>query len=382
MVFMKKKKNTLSQIIAAVLLIGLGLIVGNQVGTWFRDSGANATVPFVYKILSIPIALFALFFVLAWHELGHVLAGLSVGFEFRMYTVGALMIEKEEGRLRLKWNRNLNLFGGVALCLPRTTENLIRRFMTFVAGGPLSSLLLSILAAVVFWLIPTEPFQGLNFSLSIFHLICALFSFAIFLVTIIPMQAGGFYTDGGRLLNLSKGGNQATLETVLLQASTTLMSGERPAKLSETMLLEALDLPIETPFKAYLHSMLHYHYLDCGKTDEAAEQLAKYESYLAHIPSGYQATVWLDKAYFEAYYLRNADAAKGSFAKAEIGAVITPSKVLRTEAAIALAENNPEKAMEKAQKALNALPKSMDKGSAKAEKEWLEKIINEAQNKT
>jgi hypothetical protein len=32
------------------------------------------------------------------------------------------MIEKEEGKLKFKWNTNLNTFGGLALCLPQSTE--------------------------------------------------------------------------------------------------------------------------------------------------------------------------------------------------------------------------------------------------------------------
>lgn len=376
---MKINKETGLKVVGILVMVGAGMLVGYSAARFFAQGQAAAPLPWEQKLAVVPIFVVAIFIGLALHELGHVIAGLMVGFKFRMYIVGPLMIEREEGRLRFKWNRNLNLFGGMALCLPQDAWQLARRFIWFASGGPLASLLWTALATGLFFLLNGELIGFWGFATSIFFGLSAVFSGMIFVVTVIPMQAGGFYTDGARVLNLSRGGHQANLEVTLLTLSIQLMSGIRPRELSEPMFLSALALPVETPFKAYLHSILHYHYLYQDKTSLAADQLAHYESYLAKIPTGYQATVWLDKAYFAAMIEQDAAKAQGYFAQAKIGAVITPAKVLRVEAAIALADQNYPLARQKAQQAIQALPKSMDKGTAVAEHEWLADILAQTQ---
>jgi hypothetical protein len=200
----------------------------------------------------------------------------------------------------------------------------------------------------------------------------------IFLVTIIPMHVGGFDTDGARILNLRRRSPKAILDLALLQASVQLMTSTRPRDLDPTPLLAALSLPTNSPFKGYLHSFLHYHYLDRGELGPAAEHLDRFADYLPGIPRGYQAAVWLDQAYFAARH-EGAAAARQYLAQAEIGAVITPSKVLRAEAALALAEGDHALAAQKAQQALAQLPKSMERGTALAEREWLEEIVEAAE---
>lgn len=372
---MKIKKEIGAKVVGIVVMAGVGLLVGYLAGRFFAQGQAHAPLPWEQKLAVLPIFVVAMFMALALHELGHVIAGLMVGFKFRMYIVGPFMIEREAGRLRFKWNRNLNLFGGMALCLPQDAWQLARRFIWFGSGGPLASLLWTALAIGLFLLLNGEPGGFWGFAASLFFGLSAVFSGLILVVTVLPMQSGGFYTDGARVLNLSRGGHQANLEVTLLTLTIQLMSGIRPRELPEPMLLSALALPVETPFKAYLHNILHYHYLDQGKTSLAADQLAHYEGYLAKIPTGYQATVWLDKAYFAAMIERDAAKARGYFAQAKIGAVITPSKVLRVEAAIALADQDYPLAKQKAQQAIQALPKSMDKGTAVAEQEWLADIL-------
>jgi len=368
------------KIVFMILMVAGGAAIGYSVGVYMAtDDGGQATpLPLWLKLLVIPDFMLAFFMVLAIHELGHVLAGLGVGFEFRMYTVGPLMIEKEESRLKLKWNRNLNLFGGLSLCIPRSEVRLRENFIVFTAGGPSASLIWTLIAFLCYYSLGFD--RGLAWAtlLENFFFFSAYGSLFIFLTTIVPMQSGGFYTDGARMLNLGKKGPQSELEIVLLQYTTQSYAGIRPSLLNEQPLLDAIDLPVETPFKAYLHSFLHNIYLDKDNIEKAESQLALYAAYLDRIPKGYHAMVWLDKAWFEAMYHHHPEKAQEYFDKAEIGTVITPSKVLRVEAGIAFANQQYDQASEKATLALKELPKSMDRGLAVAEKEWLEKMIKHA----
>ncbi len=376
---MKNKKYNFRNIIFFIIFVSLGFTAGYMGVSFFANGDPESMpTPLANKILIIPIFIVGFFIALALHELGHVLAGLSVGFDFRIYTVGPFMIEKEEGRLLFKWNRNLNTSGGLALCLPRNEHRLKPKFIRFIAGGPSASFLWGLIALVLYWFIPFDSSNIFLWSIEKLLVISSLSSFLVFLITIVPMRSGGFFSDGARIINLMKGGTQSELDFTLLQLSAQLYSGIRPRELNEKMMTHAINLSIDSPFKAYVHNMLYYHYLDCNELEKAKSQLYLYESYLDSIPKGYQATVWLDKAYFEALY--NGDAANASeyFKKADIGAIIPKSQVLRTKAAIAFVAEEWDEAIRIAEEAIKALPKSMDKGTAVAEKEWLESIIQKA----
>lgn len=380
----KKSQYQISQILLPVLMGLVGLAAGYFFTSLFvAEENSSTAIPKLWLLSLIPNLIIAMFSVLALHEIGHVIAGISVGFEFRMITVGVLMLEKEAGKLKFKWNKNLNTAGGLALCVPRSTNNILRNFILFTAGGPAMSLLLTFFAYALTWVFPYPAANAHigHFVLDSYLHITAFTSLVIFVVTIIPAQAGGFYTDGGRILNLWKGGAQAQLEVILLQTTSELTSGARPQTIDAERLLEALEYDTNTPFKAYLHSFLYYHYLDKGQIDEAEIQLQEYANYLAQIPSGYQAIVWLEKSFFKAFYHADAEGARRSFEQAKIGAIIPEATTLRAEAALAFVENNPALALEKIQAALDALPKSIDQGTAKLEQDLLNSLKEKIANK-
>ncbi|OGX91364.1 hypothetical protein BEN49_05065 [Hymenobacter coccineus] len=137
------------------------------------------------------------------HELGHVLAGQTQRFQFRWLAVGPLLWKREAGRLRLVWNKSLNLAGGMALCLPPNADDLRRRFMVFAAGGPLGSAAWAAVALGTYALLPVATSavgQVLAGALAASGGISALLA----LLTLIPAHVGGFYSDGGRLLHLGR----------------------------------------------------------------------------------------------------------------------------------------------------------------------------------
>jgi hypothetical protein len=380
----KGKKNTWKQVLFTIVLTFGGAFLGYGIGylSSSSNSGNTTSTPWEYKLMLIPVILISFLIVLALHELGHVLAGLSVGFDFRMYTVGPFMIEKEEGKLKFKWNTNLNTFGGLALCLPQSTEGLLPKFIRFAAGGPLMSLVWAMIAFGLTWALPEITNTSLwLYSLSLFLEMSALFSLFIFVVTIIPMKSGGFYSDGGRIFNLWRGGYQAQLEIILLQVMAQSLTGTRPREINIEPLVEALDFPVETSFKAYLHGFLYVYFLDIQDIIKAGEHLEKYYEYLEEIPGGYQAAVWLEKTYYEAMYEQDAVKAREYFDNAIIGAAIPKAQIYRAEAALALIEDRPEVAIQKGKDAIIALPKSMDKGAAIAEKEWIRNIILQAESR-
>jgi hypothetical protein len=362
----------------------MGVLMGaaiSYLGLMLIGPKSGISHPWYVKLALIPIAIAALWFAIAFHELGHVLAGLSQKFKFRLIAVGPLMLEQELGRLKFKRNTNFNTYGGLALCLPTDDRQLGRRFAIFAAGGPIASLLLSVLLLFGLIWIQLDTTTPLLFLLESGLFLICLISFGIGILTSIPMQADGFTSDGGRIWNLLKGGPAAQIEMALLHAVAQGSAGIRPALIDPEPLLTALEYSVNSPYKTYLNAILYNHYQDRGDLENAGSFLEAYLSGAETVPKGYLAIISLEKAWFEARYHRNPDEAKAYFFREKIGVMVPKSQVLRAEAAIAFAEENYSLAAYKAHAAIAELPKLMDQGAAIAEKEWLQTLLSACSNK-
>ncbi|MCC5919694.1 MAG: hypothetical protein LAT68_06030 [Cyclobacteriaceae bacterium] len=122
---MKKNINFILVIIPFSIL---GAIIGFSIAYWQDNIGSMAetkdfNTPFYFYLLMIPTAIFSYWWIIAIHELGHVIAELSQKFKFRFMSVGPILLEKENDKYKLRWNKGINVFGGLALCLPDDTKN-------------------------------------------------------------------------------------------------------------------------------------------------------------------------------------------------------------------------------------------------------------------
>ena len=79
--------------------------------------------PFVFAAFCV-----ALFCGILLHELGHLVAGLAVGFEFRRILVGPVMFTRESRGYRLRFVTNRLFAGGYVFMVPRQPVDLPRRF--------------------------------------------------------------------------------------------------------------------------------------------------------------------------------------------------------------------------------------------------------------
>ncbi len=136
------------------------------------------------------------------HELGHLAAGLAAGFAFRQFTVGPLVIYTENGGTRLQFVTARLFGGGQVMMVPESTENLRRKFLQFILGGP--AVTLSLFAIPIF--LPETLFTG---SLLLVNAIIACSS-------LLPYTINGRSTDAKVLLGLGRKGPAADrLATVL-----------------------------------------------------------------------------------------------------------------------------------------------------------------------
>jgi hypothetical protein len=330
---------------------GVGFLagkVGYQVGVALSEN-----VIILWAVLFIP----AFFLVVGFHEAGHALAGILVKFDFRMYVVGPFMWEKGEASWKFKWNKNVNTAGGVVLCMPTGSENLKNRFSIYAGGGPIASLVLAGLSYLIYYVL--SPFViGYLFLLIVF------LSLVIFLVTIIPLHMGGFTSDGGRVLNLQRGGDKARFELLILKIISSSAGGLRPSLLNTTELEEALTLAkkLQAPFGVYLHSYFHQAAWDLGDLEAAEKHLSNYVSEIESIPAGIKNAVWLDAAFF--FALAKKDIARADYYWNQFtpSAIIPKAQIFATEAAMLSLKNQREDSIIKLESSIKEMPNILDRG--------------------
>ena len=204
---------------AAATLILMRLPVNTHIGAWIeRAFGNSLSVSEPFEPLLILIAAFA---VVAIHELGHFLMGLAVGFRLHSMRIGPIALVRETGRWRLTGPRNM-MDGLTAMEIVRIPR-LHRRMFAYIAGGPGSGFLVSLLCLVpMFAAKPGPGWLGLALAS------LAFFSLLVSVTNLMPHTSRGVLNDGARLRMLLRSREETrrwfAINALLMQAS----AGIRP----------------------------------------------------------------------------------------------------------------------------------------------------------
>lgn len=376
---MATNRKDLKKMAGMVVLMLAFAMAGYFAGKMGLKASGDLAKPVAVSLLLLLLPLFLL--VIGVHEAGHVLAGKLVRFDFRMYVVGPFMWEKETNGWHFGWNKHLNLAGGMVICLPTDHTDLSNRFSIYAAGGPLASFTLAFITFFMYrWLyVPGVNAGTVLTVISFAALITAFLSVLIGIVTSIPMHAGGFSTDGARILRLLRGGDTARFEILVIQIYTSSTSGVRPALLNWDDLQEAQTLAnqLQAPLGVYLHSFFHQAAFDRGDIDQAETYLLNYIAATGHIPAAIRNMVWLDAAFFYAYAKKDLATATEYWAKFKPAAMIPKALMLATEAAFCAVKNEIGTAHTKATAALQEIPNMMDKGMGLSLKDKMTRLQNE-----
>ena len=229
----KKKKTKVS--FKSILSYAVGAIIG--IAFLFisrRNTGAEAAEGFSLSGMELPITLLlilaALFLGIVLHiilhETGHLIAGLLSGYKFISFSIGSIMIIKNNDRLRIK----RFAIAGVGQCLmlpPESTNNTYPFTMSYLCGG-----LMNFIAG------------GIFFALFLFLKDIFLYAGEIFiplagmgplfgLLNILPLKIGGLVTDGHNIVSLKKSEKARHAHWLLASAANRISSGERAKNLPE-----------------------------------------------------------------------------------------------------------------------------------------------------
>jgi hypothetical protein len=209
--------------------------------------------------------------------------------------------------------------------------------------------------------------------ISYLFLLIAAFSILIFLVTALPFHAGGFTSDGGRILNLQRGGDASRFELLILKIVSETTGGYRASQLNLVELEEAAELAkkLNAPFGVYLHSYFHQAAWDKGDIAKAEQHLLDYIAGIDAIPDGVKSMVWCDAAFFYAFEKRDLEKATHYWQQFKPSAVVPNALVLATEVAIERLKNDTTAGLSKIEKALKDLPNMLDRGAASILRERL-----------
>ena len=240
--------------------------------------------------------------VIAIHELGHLLGGLSQGMRFLLLIFGPFQWNATKEGVRFRWVTNLGLMGGVAATLPVRMDNLRQQLIPMIAGGPLASLGLAMLAAV------------LSFSatgrLAGYAAVVALLSLAIFLVTAIPFRAGGFMSDGMQWLEVRRGGPSVIERADLIAVMATSLGGVRPRDWDAALMARLEAMNSAEPLRLLAcWMMLLQRAMDCGDSSQTAHYAKTLAARIDDYPDGFRQSLHIELC-LEAALRQDRDAAE------------------------------------------------------------------------
>lgn len=326
----------------------------------------------------VTAVLITLFLTTAIHELGHLLAGKLVGFQFNLLVIGPLRLSREDGRLRLGLHKSFALFNGLTGSNPADSHDLPRRLLVFTLGGPLASLIQALVTSFVFFRWQADVHFTNKYAWAVEGMaLLAIFSVLYFLSSIKP---GSYYSsqpaDGGRIISLLRGGPVAERWCALAALYGADQQGQRPRDWDERLVKQALQGFDHTQDGQNARLLAYQWALDNGRIAEANRWL---EEAIAIRPTwmpGTQVRLVWEKVYFSARYLHDAALARKLLGQVRQN-LTNHSLHLRAEAAVLWAEGEKGRAQTAAQAALAGLPVQSPTGSQQAEAAWLQAIINQ-----
>jgi hypothetical protein len=316
-----------------------------------------------WDVLAIPVLILI---VLGTHEIGHVLSGLSQGMRLLMLIVGPFGWHASASGIRFEWNTNLALMGGLAATLPtKHGASLRQQLLVLIAGGPAASLLLAILAIVI--ASASDP------RIAAYCIFIAATSLGVFLVTLIPVRAGGFMSDGLQFMDVLKGGSAVIDRGTLLQIFAQSLDGVRPRDWDSSAIdnLAKIDCE-ESLLRAGGLMYLLAHAMDRQHDDDIAKYGKLLEESVDAFPSGFKQSVHVELAICA--WLAGDKQAVEKHLQASQGGMVEKSRRLLAQASLAKLEGREGDCERDRLLAIKLLPKATDAGESKLTEDQLDML--------
>jgi hypothetical protein len=207
----------------------------------------------------------ALYFGVLLHELGHLVAGRSAGFELRTLMVGAFLLTRDAQGWSVRFMPRRILGGGLTSMVPTSAERLVDRFIRFALGGPAASVLLLVITTILMVIVPSSAGVRVLFLVNLLLVIGACS----------PYTWRGHSSDGKVLLLLTRKGpaaeRLAALLYILALDTQQIEPGDWPREQVE-------KIGVPTKDTSFLISAVSVRYADAlhsGSADRIAEAIER-----------------------------------------------------------------------------------------------------------
>lgn len=287
-----REKRVLSYAIGAALGVALLFLPHSLVS----DPDPLAPLLFLAGFLG------GFFFGILFHEIGHLLAGLAVGFEFRRILAGPLMLTRESRGYRLRFLRGRMIAGGYTFMSPQAPVDLLRRFAIFALGGPLVTALLFVPIALL-------PWGTLSGSLLLANLILAGSSW-------LPFETKGHYTDAKIIQILWCGGPAADRLASVLYLMAIDGRGVHPKEWPPEVVAKLATDGGGRAYRAGGRIFLYIYARETARTPEAAAALEQTLALAAEMRADLRRAYFAEAAFWQGADNRNATVARAWLADA------------------------------------------------------------------
>ncbi len=349
-----EKKRISRHVIVALVLGGAAGFLGASFGVEVIAPLPGSKWLDLLLLLVLPLTWLL---AVAVHEAGHLVGGWLTGGRFLLWVVGPFMVRRTPSGVHAAWNRNVNLAGGMAACLPLDPKLMTPpRAALMILGGPAASLVLthvSLFGAVLLNQVSRPDSVGLALAYNVAVFTAGL-SLLIFLATVWPATAGGFKSDGRRFIDLLRGDARSEQEAALLVLTTAGLTGIRPADYDPALVAKTVSLNDGSLFDLYGHLTVYYHAADRAQWSAA-------QAHLDHVMTGATELVPFlrDTTACEYAWLIARQTGEAGTARAWLDTAgkldFDPATRLRAESAVLLAEGCASEAAAKAREGLHAL---------------------------
>ena len=265
---MKRKWDWGSIAMNAMMLL-LGMALGLAVVVDLHERAQTQSLGgyfFSVAWLAVAAAL-AIFGQLILHEGGHLVCGLATGYRFVSFRIGSWMLQREQGRLRIR-KFTLAGTGGQCLLAPPPLTNGKMPYVFYNLGGPLANL---VTAALCVW---GMRFCRESWGLWVLLQLFALVGVGMGLTNGIPLR-GSVHNDGANALSLGR--DPAALRSLWVQLSVNARQAEgvRLKEMPEEWFALPTEAEMQNPMTAVLAILRENRLMDAQRFDEAAALIDK-----------------------------------------------------------------------------------------------------------
>ena len=288
------------------------------------------------------------------HESGHLLAGWSVGFRFKVVSIGPFCLKIEHGRLKVQARAVLVGAAGYAGMHIETVRRLRHRLLIFVSGGPAANLLSAGLSFCLRTYILFPHQQGwVPIFASLFEGISLIFG----VMNIVPFSAGALVSDGARIRMLLCSRVRARRWMSITAVTNQSRNGVPAKQVKQTWLCAASSLHDNSiddfpgNWAAYVGAS--------GRKDNplAALHLERCLEMISLAVASTQDLVTLEAAVYTAWFRRNPATAQSWLNQVRKFKLIPPVLRIRADVALRGARKEFESALSRSQDGLALIEK-------------------------